>query len=67
ARHLLISFQIETRDVRRREQLNCYVPVKWRIYSIYDMEVSVKHEFNSTNKKMYRDEALLAEGDIPDQ
>ncbi|MBA7613291.1 hypothetical protein ES703_20537 [subsurface metagenome] len=67
ARHLLISFQIETRDERRREQLNCYVPVKWRIYSIYDMEVSVKHEFNSTNKKMYRDEALLAEGDIPDQ
>lgn len=64
ARHLVISFQIETREERRREDLNCYVPVKWGIYSIYDMKISVKHEFNSTNEKMYRDEALIAEGDI---
>jgi len=67
ARHLVISFQIETREERRREDFNCYVPVKWRICSIYDMKISVKHEFNSTNQEMYRDESLIAEGVIPDQ
>ncbi len=67
ARHLLTSFQIETREERRKSDSHCYVPVKWSIYSIYDMKISVKHEFNSTNEKIYRDEALIAEGDIPDQ
>lgn len=67
ARHLVMTFQIETREQRRREERNCYVPVKWGIYSIYDMKVDVKHEFQSSNRELYREEALLAKGDIPEQ
>lgn len=66
ARHLVMSFQVETREQRRRGNENCYVPVKWGIYSIYDMKVDVKHEFQSSNRNLYRKEALLAEGAIPD-
>lgn len=58
ARHLVLSFQIELKSA------GIYIPVHWRIYSIDSMVVQVKHEFNADNRQMYRDEALLAEGNI---
>lgn len=61
ARHLVMSFQIE---VAQRKEREAYVPVHWRIYSIDSMVVQVKHEFNASNRQMYREEALLAEGAI---
>ena len=61
ARHLVMSFQIETAQ-RRGQQ--AYVPVQWRIYSTDSMVVQVKHEFNANNRQMYKPEALLAEGVI---
>ncbi len=61
ARHLLLSYQIER--IRRQEK-TIFVPVHWRIYTIDDLLVSVKHEFNASNRDMYREEALLVEGSI---
>ncbi|GAI02866.1 unnamed protein product, partial [marine sediment metagenome] len=61
ARHLVISFQIEMAQ-RRGQQ--AYVPVHWRIYSTDSMVVQVKHEFNASNRQIYKQEALLAEGPI---
>lgn len=58
ARHLVLSFQIKLKSP------GIYIPVHWRIYSIDSMVVQVKHEFNADNRQMYRDEALLAEGEI---
>ena len=56
-----MSYQIEIAQRKGRE---AYVPVHWRICSIDSMVVQVKHEFNASNKQMYREEALLAEGAI---
>lgn len=61
ARHLVMSFQIE---IAQRKGRQVYVPVYWRIYSIDSMVVQVKHEFNASNRQIYRPEALLAEGVI---
>ena len=61
ARHLLLSYQIER--IQRVAKM-VFVPVHWRIYTIDDLLVSVKHEFNASNRDMYRTEALLAESSI---
>jgi hypothetical protein len=40
--------------------------VSWKIFSAYNLMGQIKHEFNSTNRQMYTEDALLAEGDIQD-
>jgi hypothetical protein len=59
ARHLIISFEIER---AKRGGNDAYVPVHWKIFKIDNMIGQIKHEFNSSNRQMYRKEALLAEG-----
>lgn len=61
ARHLVVSFEIkrETRDGER-----CYYPVGWKIISPYNMAIKVKHEFNASNRDLYREEAILEEGSL---
>jgi len=59
ARHLVATFEIE---IAERNNKRAYVPVRWKLYSLDTMLVQVKHEFNASNKQMYRPEALLAEG-----
>ncbi len=61
ARHIIISFKIE-RIERNGEKI--FVPTHWKIFSTDNLIGQVKHEFNSTNRQMYRNEALLAEGGI---
>jgi len=61
ARHLILSFQIETTTRKGRR---VYVPVHWRVYDTDTMLVQVKHEFNASNKQIYREDSLLAEGEI---
>lgn len=59
ARHIVVSFKIERAE---RDGKNVFVPVYWKIFSIDDLIGQIKHEFNSTNKQMYTENALLAEG-----
>lgn len=61
ARHLVLSFQIETAS---REGRRVYTPVHWRVYDTFTMHVQVKHEFNASNRQIYREDSLLAEGEI---
>lgn len=61
ARHLIVSFKIARAE---REGKRAFVPVYWKIFSTDNLIGQIKHEFNSTNKQMYTDEALLAEGDV---
>lgn len=63
ARHLIISFKIEK---VLREEKELFIPASWKIFSAYNLIGQIKHEFNSTNKQMYIDDALLAEGSIQD-
>ena len=61
ARHVIVSFKIERAE---RESKRAFVPTHWKIFTTNNLIGQIKHEFNSTNQQMYRDEALLAEGGI---
>ncbi len=61
ARHLVVSFKVERAE---RQGKRAFIPVYWKIFSTDNLIGQIKHEFNSTNKQMYTDEALLAEGGI---
>lgn len=58
---LLMSFELDTAE---RKGKRTFIPVYWKIFSTDSLIGQIKHEFNSTNKQMYTDEALLAEGGI---
>lgn len=62
APHLLLAFQIEE---RKRGGRKAYVPVYWKLYTLENFKVDLKHEFNQSNKKLYASEfskkSLLAE------
>lgn len=61
ARHFIVSFKIERTE---RDGKIAFIPVYWKIFSTNDLVGQIKHEFNANNKQIYRDEALLAEGEI---
>lgn len=61
AHHLLISFELET-DLRKGKR--AFIPISWQIYTLDNLLVQVKHEFNASNKDLYREESLLAKGYI---
>ena len=62
AHHLVISYEIYT----DRTEKNNYVfkTSSWKILSIKDLEVDVKYEFNSDNKRLYNDKFVLAEENL---
>jgi hypothetical protein len=59
--HLLISFEL---DMAERKEKRVFVPISWQIYTLDKLKVQVKHEFNASNKDLYKKENLLAEGKI---
>ena len=61
ARHIIISFEI---DKMERGGKEAFVPIHWKIFSTENLVGQIKNEFNSSNKQIYRKEALLAEGKI---
>ncbi|MCK4385356.1 MAG: hypothetical protein KAW52_03745, partial [candidate division Zixibacteria bacterium] len=59
--HLLLSFELEKAE---RQQKQAFIPVSWQIYTLDKLLVQVKHEFNASNKDLYKEEFLLAQGKI---
>jgi hypothetical protein len=62
--HLLMSFELSTTE---RKGKRVFVPVAWQIYTLDKLLIQIKHEFNANNRQIYRKEALLAEGNIPQE
>jgi hypothetical protein len=54
ALHLLLAFELErtTRDGR-----TAFVPVRWKLITLQDLEVDLKFEFNQSNRGLYGREA----------
>lgn len=64
ALHLLLAFQLE-REMRNGK--SAFVPIHWRLMTLQDLVVDLKHEFNQHNRNMYGSgaaKALIAEADI---
>ena len=59
--HMLLSFEL-TRE--QREGKSAFVPVSWQLYTLENLQVQVKHEFNASNKDLYKPEFLLRNGKI---
>ncbi|KUK32081.1 MAG: hypothetical protein XD63_0672 [Thermoanaerobacterales bacterium 50_218] len=59
--HLLLSFEL-TREAREAEM--AFVPISWQLYTLENLQVQVKHEFNASNKDLYKEEFLLAKGKL---
>lgn len=62
AHHFVISFEIFI--VGKKGKLNIYKCKSWKILSIEKLEVDVKYEFNSDNKRLYSKKIILAEGKV---
>jgi len=58
---LLTGFKLDT--VKRKEK-GAFIPISWRIYTLDKLLIQVKHEFNASNKDLYKEESLLAQGKI---
>ncbi len=62
--HLLLAYQLEKTS---RNGKAAFIPVHWRLITLQDLRVDLKHEFNQHNRNMYgsgAEQALIAEGDI---
>ena len=59
--HLLISFEL---NIRERKGERAFIPISWQIYTLHRLLIQVKHEFNASNRDLYTNEALLAQGRI---
>jgi hypothetical protein len=62
--HLLLAFQLEP---EQRDGKRVFVPVHWKLITLHDLKVDLKHEFNQHNRDMYGSgvaSALIAEADI---
>ncbi len=60
APHLMVSFEILYRNGK-------YYTKHWKLYSLENLKVDLKHEFNQSNKKLYGDQScldLILEGEI---
>ena len=62
AHHFVLSYEIFV--FKNKNGRNIYKCKSWKILSIENLEVDVKYEFNSDNKRLYSKNLLLAEGEI---
>jgi hypothetical protein len=62
--HVVISLEVEWEKTITVENQNfgVYMAKAWKVVQIENIEVDVKREFNSDNKRMYAEENILAEG-----
>lgn len=59
AYHLLLSYELKQITKNKRQ---FYVPISWQLYTLENLSIQIKHEFNASNKDIYRKDFLLAEG-----
>ncbi|MEO0141113.1 MAG: hypothetical protein ABIM88_06175 [candidate division WOR-3 bacterium] len=58
APHILVAFGM------KKEGENLFVPVSYEIYTLENLKVNLKHEFNASAQELYLPESLLAHGEI---
>jgi len=64
ARHLLLAFEM-TRTPIANSSNSQFTAAGYKIVDLHDLLCDVKYEFNSDNRRLYRQGAVLAQGRIP--
>lgn len=59
APHVMMSFEIK--QFESNVQKNLYKPVSWKILSLYNLQLNLKSEFNSSNREMYNENLIISE------
>jgi len=60
--HLLLAYEL-TRE--QRDGTTVFVPVRWKLLTLQDLEVDLKFEFNQSNRGLYGTrKAMLEEGQV---
>ncbi|HEY5107810.1 MAG TPA: hypothetical protein VII73_13750 [Caulobacteraceae bacterium] len=62
-RHLLLAFEMERRPIQNSE-LSEFRAVAYKLVDLRDLICDVKQEFQSDNRRLYINSALLAEGSV---
>jgi hypothetical protein len=63
--HLLLAYELEK---TARDGQTVFLPSRWRLISLYDLEVDLKFEFNQSNRGMYHQpQAVLGEGELSEK
>ena len=61
ARHLLLAFEM-VRKPLANANLSAFTAVAFKLVDLHDLEIDVKYEFQSDNRRLYSTGALLASG-----
>jgi len=63
ARHLLLAFEM-VRELLPGSQLYSFKAVAFKLVDLFNLEIDVKYEFQSDNRRLYEKGALLAAGKV---
>jgi hypothetical protein len=62
ALHLLLAYELEKTT---RDRQTIFVPVRWKLISLQDLQVDLKFEFNQSNRGLYgNSKTVLDEGTV---
>jgi hypothetical protein len=64
AHHFMLAFELYDTKNKNANNENVYKCKKWKVICLAELICDVKHEFNSSNKNMYSEELILAEGEV---
>ncbi len=62
ARHFVMSFEVYAAGRKRSKTL--YKCKSWKVLTLEELDVDVKYEFNTDNKRLYAAKLILAEGNL---
>lgn len=60
--HFILCFEIY--QDHREDDFNVYKTKGWKILDAYNLDIDLKYEFNSDNRRLYKPELILAEENI---
>ena len=61
ALHLLLAYEL---DKKVRDGKTIFVPVRWRLISLQDLQVDLKFEFNQSNRGLYGNSRAVLDGGV---
>ena len=64
AHHFMLAFELYDVKDKNANNENIYKCNKWRVICLANLICDVKYEFNSSNKNMYSEGLILAEGSL---
>ena len=59
--HLILGVELRKTSQQGR---NVFVPEKWSLWTLDTLSLQIKYEFNASNRELYAQNGLLADGSL---